>query len=279
MINAKIELALARVFFSFLLGKRNYFRIWPSSWTAFLEIRERGEEIEEVGQRGRRNDCVGKPGGHLIHHRAKNKLRPEKDFPRGEKRSADREQTGVGPSRGSSKGWRIPFASSILEKGKMFALLRGRDVSTNALPPKFHSEQTVYRSFLSLSLSLVSHPLWIEKWMGFAVEFLSRTLPPFSRWRRTEIERAEKVWTRGMRDGREDGCQTMEIILSAVEKVRSGSMEWLWKMFFTSSRLFPLSLSPNKETCSIMRISSQINRRDLPPRYLSSFNGSNLSFS
>lgn len=46
-----------------------------------------GEEIEEVGQR-ERNDCAGKPG-HLIHHRAKNKLRPEKDFPRGEKRSAD----------------------------------------------------------------------------------------------------------------------------------------------------------------------------------------------
>lgn len=102
---------------------------------------------------------MGKPGGHLIHHRAKNKLRPEKDFPRGEKRSADREQTGVGPSRGSSKGWRIPFASSILEKGKMFALLRGRDVSTDALPPKFHSEQTVYRSFLSLSLSCFSSPL------------------------------------------------------------------------------------------------------------------------
>ena len=212
-----------------------------------LEIRG-GEKIEEVGQRGR-NDCVGKPG-HLIHHRAKNKLRPEKDFPRGEKRSADWEQTGVGPSRGSSKGWRIPFASSILEKGKMFALLRGRDVSTNALPPKFQSEQTVYRSFLSLSLSLslVSHPLWIEKWMGFAVEFRSR-IPPFSRWRRTEIERAEKVWTRGMRDGREDGCQTMEIILSAVEKVRSGSMEWLWKMFFMSSRLFRVFryLSPRPE--------------------------------
>ena len=155
MINAKIELALARIFFLFSSANAIISEFGQALEPWFLEIRERGEEIEEVGQRGRRNDCVGKPGGHLIHHRAKNKLRPEKDFPRGEKRSADREQTGVGPSRGSSKGWRIPFASSILEKGKMFALLRGRDVSTNALPSKFHSEQTVYRSFLSLSLSLL----------------------------------------------------------------------------------------------------------------------------
>ena len=178
MINAKIELALARVFFLFSSANAIISEFGQALEPWFLEIRERGEEIEEVGQRGRRNDCVGKPGGHLIHHRAKNKLRPEKDFPRGEKRSADREQTGVGPSRGSSKGWRIPFASSILEKGKMFALLRGRDVSTDALPPKFHSEQTVYRSFLSLSLSLSCFPSPLNREVDGIRSRISLAYPP-----------------------------------------------------------------------------------------------------
>ena len=60
----------------------------------------------------------------------------------------------------------------------MFALLRGRDVSTNALPPKFQSEQTVYRSFLSLSLSLSRFPSPLNREVDGIRSRISLAYPP-----------------------------------------------------------------------------------------------------